>query len=259
MLWVRGAGIYSWSEVLGNGNPTFSELLRNHTGVDKKSADFCFPFSNLLADLCVCRLLLTAITFDRHVSLPVANLSRVDPAFVSIGHHGKKHFHRVANDQPLLFTSVILVDQCHLAEGRSTNSGKLHKVIKGQLIEGEFERFVGIIGMVIRERKFRAQLYKDILDFSTFMDFGDSGVSAVCFLHCLFLTCLTCLLGSSSSTPVKRGKGSTSGQPSPFTFRPSATSAGGGSGASAFKVCLSSKDIGPSFCHFIFDVSDYKL
>ena len=188
-------------------------------------------------------MLLTAITFDRHSSLPVANLSRVDPAFVSIGHHGKKHFHRVANDQPLLFTSVILVDQCYLAEGRSTNNGKLHKLIKGNLIEGEFERFVGVVGMVIRQRKFRAQLYKDVFDFTTFMDFGDSGASAVCFLLCLFLTGLTCPSGgSSSSTPVKRGKGSTSGQPSPFTFRASAS--GGGSGASAFKVCLSSKDIG---------------
>jgi len=112
----------------------------------------------------------------------IANLSRVDPAFVSTGLHGKKHFHRVANDQPLLFTSVVIVDQCYLAEGRTTTNGKLHKLIKGTLLEGEFERFVGAIGMITRERHFMAQLYKDALDFSTLMDFGDKCMFSVHFL-----------------------------------------------------------------------------
>jgi hypothetical protein len=41
------------------------------------------------------------------------------------------------------------------------------KVISGALIEGEWERFVGGIGMVIHEHEFRAQLYKDNLSFNT--------------------------------------------------------------------------------------------
>ena len=74
-----------------------------------------------------------------------------------------------------MFTSVIVVDQCYLDEGKTTSTGKLQKILKGSLLEGEFERFVGNIGMVIHSRDFSAQLYKEVLDFSTYMEFGDTG------------------------------------------------------------------------------------
>jgi hypothetical protein len=45
-------------------------------------------------------------------------------------------------------------------------NGKLHKLVKGTLLEGEFERFVGAIGMITKDRHFMTQLYyKDALDF----------------------------------------------------------------------------------------------
>jgi hypothetical protein len=200
--------------------------------------------------MCYGRLLLSATVFERHAKFPIANLSRVDPAFVSTGLHGKKHFHRVGNDQPLLFLSVVKVDQCYLADGRTTSIGKLQKIVRGTLLEGEFERFVGAIGMVIREQDFKAQLYKDVLDFSTFMAFDEKSMFFYCGLICVVKILTLPSAPSSSSTPVKNGKGSTSGQPSPFTFRPSATSTSTG-GTSAFKVCLSSTDIGVCVLFFL--------
>jgi hypothetical protein len=52
---------------------------------------------------------------------------------------------------------------------------------------------------------------------------------------------------STTSTPVKGGKASTSGQPSPFTYRPSVAAVKG----VANKVCLSSKDISMSISYFV--------
>jgi hypothetical protein len=53
-------------------------------------------------------------------------------------------------------------------------NSKLQKLIKGYLMEGEFEWFVGCIGMIMQEHKYNAQLYKDTLDFSTFLAFDSS-------------------------------------------------------------------------------------
>lgn len=119
-------------------------------------------------------LLLSAVVFDRQRGLQFMNLSRTDPAKISTGSNGKKHFHSVYSDQPLVFASVVVVDQCYLEGGKATSTGKLQKILKGSLLEGEFERFVGNIGMIIRAREFGAQLYKDVLDFSTYMD-GSGG------------------------------------------------------------------------------------
>ena len=131
------------------------------------------------------RLLFSATVFDKQDKIPVANLSRVDPAYISIGLNGKRHFHCVGKDHPLLFTSVITVDQCYLDEGRTMANGKMQKVIRGSLMEGEFERFVGAIGMIIGEHQYNAQIYRDVLDFSTFMSF-DSGMSHIHIFHLPF-------------------------------------------------------------------------
>jgi hypothetical protein len=112
---------------------------------------------------------MSATVFAKHDTLQIANLSHVNPAEVSTGLHGKKHFHRVGDDHPFTFCSVIHVDSCYLDEARTTGNGKLQKVIKGSMMEGEFERLVGAIGMIISECQYNGQLYKDVLDFSTFM------------------------------------------------------------------------------------------
>jgi hypothetical protein len=170
--------IHSWSTAVGPGNPSYSLVLHQSDGIDKKFVPLSYLL-HILADKYIYRLLLSATTFDRHPKYPIVNLSRVDPAFVSTRMHGKRHFHRVGNDQPLLCTSVVVVDQCHLNEGKITAQGKLQKVVKASLLEGEFKRLIGVIGMIIREREFKGQLYKDILDFTTFTDTGNSKVCSI--------------------------------------------------------------------------------
>ena len=111
------------------------------------------------------RLLLSAITFQQHQNF--ANISRVDPTLISTGLNGQTFFHLCSSATALVFTSIILVDESHTLEGKLGPSGKPVKCISGALVEGEWERFVGAIGMVINECDFRAQLFKDNLTFST--------------------------------------------------------------------------------------------
>src|SRR3984893_7021197 len=133
-------------------------------------------------------LLLSATIFSRHDALPIDNLSRVD--------------------------------DCNLDEVRTTSNDKLQKIIKESLMEGEFERFVGAIGMIIGQRLYNAQLFRDVLTFSMFMT--DFGVWCICFS--LFSTSLTTMAGPSMSfSPIKGGKASTSSHPSPFSSCPSAS------------------------------------
>jgi hypothetical protein len=110
-------------------------------------------------------LLFSAVTFVR--SGKYANLSCDDPANISTGAFGRSFFHSVAGAIPTIFTSVILVDSCFLDEPKVGGNTKPIKVIQGALLSGEWERYVGAIGMVTGEAEFRAQLYKDFLSFST--------------------------------------------------------------------------------------------
>jgi hypothetical protein len=97
-----------------------------------------------------------------------ANLSRVDPAIISTGHLGHTYLHLLQGGaRPLIFTSVIVVDSCHLLEAKPAPNSKPVKAIAGSLLEGEWERLIGCIGMIIHEHDFKAQLYKDNLSFTT--------------------------------------------------------------------------------------------
>jgi hypothetical protein len=109
--------------------------------------------------------LLSAITFAR--SGRYSNLSCDNPAHISTGAFGRNFFHAVGGGIPTIFTSVIIVESCFLDEPKIGGNTKPVKVIQGALLQGEWERYVGAIGMVIRESEFRAQLYKDYVSFST--------------------------------------------------------------------------------------------
>jgi len=132
----------------------------------------------ILADM-LSRLLYSATVFSKHSKLPIMNLSRVDPAMVSTGDQGKRHFHAIGSGKPLLFTSVVKVDQSYLIHGRTSTNGKLQKLIKGSMLAGEFERFVGAVGMVAHVEEFKAQYYKDVLDFACFMDLDNGAPVSV--------------------------------------------------------------------------------
>jgi hypothetical protein len=120
------------------------------------------------------RLMHSAIVFDRWDRF--SNLSRVDPAYISTGLDGQSYFHPVGNSgYPVVFTSVIVVDSCHLTKLKVTGNSKPAKIIAGRLFSGEWERMVGCMGMVLNLRDFHAQLYKDVLSFSTTFQPGDAG------------------------------------------------------------------------------------
>lgn len=74
----------------------------------------------------------------------------------------------------MIFTSVVVVNESFLEQPKITGNGKAFKVIDGALHAGEYERFVGAIGMIIGEQEFRAQLYMDNLSFTT--AFSTSGI-----------------------------------------------------------------------------------
>ena len=87
---------------------------------------------------------------------------------ISTGHLGQTYFHLLhIPGTASIFTSVILVDSCNLHEPKHMPNSKPFKSISGALIEGEWERFVGAIGMVLHIRDFKAQLFRDNLSFTT--------------------------------------------------------------------------------------------
>jgi hypothetical protein len=130
------------------------------------SSLFNFLYLIFLYAYIYCRLLYSAIIFQQ--SKNSANLSRVDPAKISTGHLGQTYFHLLNTPGTAsIFTSVILVDTCNLHEPKHMPNSKPFKSITGTLIEGEWERLVGAIGMVLHIRDFKAQLFRDNLSFTT--------------------------------------------------------------------------------------------
>jgi hypothetical protein len=118
----------------------------------------------------------------------VANLSRNDPAMLSVGDGGKTYIHLLTGSvRPMIFTSVIVVSQCHLVEAKTAGTGRTYKVIDGSLLAGEYERFVGAIGMILGVSEYRAQLYMDNLSFTTAFSSPENGES-ILFHHVYTIT-----------------------------------------------------------------------
>ncbi len=124
----------------------------------------------------------------------------------------------------MMFTSVIVVNESFLEQPKITGNGKAFKVIDGALHAGEYERFVGAIGMIIGEQEFRAQLLMDNLSFTT--AFATSGM-LLPFVSCLFWLMFFVI---SSWT----GSGSSPAKHSPFTRT---------AGSSSYKTTLGCHDI----------------
>jgi hypothetical protein len=103
---------------------------------------------------------------------------------VSTGAGGKTYFHMLGGGiRPMMFTSVIVVNESFIEQPKISGNGKMFKVIDGALHAGEYERFVGAIGMIIGEQEFRGQLLMDNLSFTT--AFATSGM-LLPFVSCLF-------------------------------------------------------------------------
>jgi hypothetical protein len=113
----------------------------------------------------------------------ILNLSRTDPAKISTGMGGQKHFHTVGGGGPLTFVSTIRVADCYLVEPKLSKNGKFQRLIEGGLIEGEWERMVGAIGQVIHQTEYVAQIAAGYFSFTT--SFADSGALAATALYWL--------------------------------------------------------------------------
>lgn len=97
------------------------------------------------------------------------NLSRINPLIISSTTQGQYYFFsRKGGGGPAVFISAIVVGECSLLEP-TIKAGRTIKTISGPLLEGEWERFVGAIGMILHERNFKGQLLMDNLSFSTSM------------------------------------------------------------------------------------------
>ena len=117
------------------------------------------------------------------------SLGRTPPHLISTGEHGRNYFHAVGGGPPMVFISIIRVHSCNLFNPVvSVGVGKLQRSVQGSMIEGEWERFVGSVGMIIKNKEFRAPLNRDYLSFSTV--FGDSGMLNL--MYSLILLLIIC-------------------------------------------------------------------
>jgi hypothetical protein len=140
--------------------------------------EVCLPYCTFFAGHLqfANRLYKDAILFEQNGN--IGNISRTSPSLVSTGDGGKPYFHMLgAGAKAMMFTSVVLVKQSFLEEPKISGNGKLFKVIDGALLAGEYERFVGAVGMIIREQEFKSQLYLDNLSFTTAFASSDNSMS----------------------------------------------------------------------------------
>ena len=151
----------------------------------------------------------------------IRNLSRSDPAKISIGIGSQNPFHAVSGSGPLVFVSTIVVSECNLREPKlNSKNGKLQKVIEGACIEGEWERLVGAIGMIVNATDYKAQFQGGNLSFGTAFASQDYGTCALVGRTVILIGCAS--LGSSHSgnrgsrrvsahNPFSRGPGGVGG------------------------------------------------
>jgi hypothetical protein len=127
-------------------------------------------------------LMMQAVVFSSNGKY--RNLSRIDPAMVSTGVGSSSYFHAVGGSSPYVFTSLVLVNSCHLDEPRTSSAGKTQKVIKGACIGGEWQRLVGCVGQIIHAREFKGQIQAGNLSFTT--SFASTGNCAFIILFFIF-------------------------------------------------------------------------
>ena len=123
------------------------------------------------------------------------NLSHIDPATISTGVGSSTYFHAVGGGSPYVFTSLILVNTCHLDNPRTSSASKTQKLIEGACIEGEWERLVGCVGQIIHAREFKGQVQAGNLSFTT--AFASAGNRAFIIIIIIFILNLNCLCSSS--------------------------------------------------------------
>ncbi|KIM72506.1 hypothetical protein PILCRDRAFT_16086 [Piloderma croceum F 1598] len=126
------------------------------------------------------KLFFDAITFSGVGG--VRNLSCSDPAKLSTGFGSQTYFHATGGSGPLTFVSA--------------------RLIEGTVIEGEWDRLVAVIGHVINQVEYKAQVQARYVSFATALTSPDHAAST-----------------ASNSRNIRRASG-----PNPFTRGPSSSS-----------------------------------
>lgn len=152
----------SWSNKAAS-LPCYTGIVCDVPKVNKECV-LCLPFLFCTADHSH-SLMMQAVVFSSNGRYH--NLSRIDPATISTGVRSSSYFHAVGGGTPYVFTSLILVNACHLDDPRTSSAGKTQKLIEGACIEGEWERLVGCIGQIIHAREFKGQFQAGNLSFTT--------------------------------------------------------------------------------------------
>ena len=124
---------------------------------------------------------------------------------------------------------------CNIQDPKMNSNGKLQKVIEGACIEGEWERLVGAIGMIVNAAEFKSQIMAGNLTFGTAYASPDYGT----YIYSVFAAILIEYMPVGSSPSTNRGARRVSG-PNPFSRGP-----GGAGGAT-----LACHDIGVS-CYIV--------
>jgi hypothetical protein len=75
----------------------------------------------------------------------------------------------------LTFVSTVRVGNCYLMEPKSSNNGKIQKLMEGVVLEGEWERLVGLVGPVINKTDFKIQMQEGYISFATTLGSPGSG------------------------------------------------------------------------------------
>ncbi|KIM78970.1 hypothetical protein PILCRDRAFT_10889 [Piloderma croceum F 1598] len=177
---LRAACVILWSRKPAL-LPTYSGTLEDIPRINKK-------------------LFFEAVTFSGVGG--VQNLSRSDPTKLSTGFGSQTYFHAAGGSGPLTFVSAVRVGECHLIDPKSNANGKIQRLIEGAVIEGEWERLVGIIGHVIDKVEYKAQIQAGYVSFATALVSPDSATSS-----------------ASNARNIRRASG-----PNPFTRGPSSGS-----------------------------------
>jgi hypothetical protein len=138
-----------------------SECLLYHT-ISVCFSD-CFGF----------RLFFEAITFSGVGG--VRNLSRSDPAKLSTGFGSQTYFHATGGGGPLTFVSAVRVGECHLIDPKTSANGRIQRLIEGAVIAGEWDRLVAVIGHVINQVEYKAQIQAGYVSFATALTSPESG------------------------------------------------------------------------------------
>ena len=105
----------------------------------------------------------------------VRNLSRSDPAKLSTGFGSQTYFHATGGSGPLTFVSAVRVGECHLIDPKTSANGRIQRLIEGAVIAGEWDRLVAVIGHVINQVEFKAQIQAGYVSFATALTSPESG------------------------------------------------------------------------------------